>query len=127
MLGIPSSHPTAKNRMIFVNGKLHTLPSSPSQLFIRQPPFSKPLAAALLHDLKAKKKTLDDESIYSFVERRLGRELADYAISPMICGICAGDAKQISVKFLMKSLFEWEQVKNIFCIDKFHKLRTFAF
>lgn len=110
MTGIPSSHPTAKNRMIFVNGKLHTLPSSLPQLFSTQPPFSKPLAAALLHDISAQKKTLDDESIYSFVERRLGRELAEYAISPMICGICAGDAKQISVKFLMKSLFEWEQV-----------------
>lgn len=107
--GIPSSHPTAKNRMIFVNGKLHALPSSLSQLFFRQPPFSKPLAAALLHDIYAEKKTLDDESIYSFVERRLGRELAEYAISPMICGICAGNAKEISVKFLMKSLFEWEQ------------------
>ncbi|XP_034249192.1 protoporphyrinogen oxidase [Thrips palmi] len=107
--GIPSSHPTAKNRMIFVNGKLHALPSSLPQIFLRQAPFSKPLAAALLHDMKAAKKTLDDESIYSFVERRLGRELAEYAISPMICGICAGDAKEISVKFLMKSLFEWEQ------------------
>ncbi|KAJ1527775.1 hypothetical protein ONE63_007730 [Megalurothrips usitatus] len=107
--GIPSSHSTAKNRMIFVKNKLHTLPSSLLQAFVRKAPFSRPLAAALLHDLKASRKVLDDESIYSFVERRLGRELADYAISPMICGICAGDAKEISVKFLAKSLFEWEQ------------------
>lgn len=108
--GIPVSHPTAKNRMIFVNGKLHTLPSSLRDLFIRRPPFSKPLVAALFHDMRAKKKVLDDESIYSFVERRLGRDLAEYAISPMICGICAGNAKEISVKFLAKSLFEFEQV-----------------
>ncbi|KAK3907836.1 Protoporphyrinogen oxidase [Frankliniella fusca] len=107
--GIPNSHPTAKNRMIFVKGKLHILPSSLPELFVRKPPFSKPLAAALLHDIKAKKKVLDDESIYSFVERRLGWELAEYAISPMICGICAGNAKEISVKFLAKSLFEFEQ------------------
>lgn len=83
------------------------------QAFVRKAPFSQPLAAALLHDLCAKKKVLNDESIYSFVERRFGRELADYAISPMICGICAGDAKEISVKFLMKSLFELEQVSHL--------------
>lgn len=109
--GIPSSHPTAKNRMIFVGGKLHSLPSSLLQAFYRQPPFTKPLAAALLHDLRAEKKVLEDESIYSFVERRLGPELAKYVISPMMCGICAGDAKEISVKFLMKSLFEFEQAR----------------
>uniref|UniRef100_T1GCU6 Protoporphyrinogen oxidase n=1 Tax=Megaselia scalaris TaxID=36166 RepID=T1GCU6_MEGSC len=52
---------------------------------------------------------LDDESIFDFTERRFGKEVAQYLISPMICGICAGDAKKISVKFLMKEFFEAEQ------------------
>ncbi|KAF6214204.1 hypothetical protein GE061_008943 [Apolygus lucorum] len=35
--------------------------------------------------------------------------MADYLVSAMICGICAGDAKDISVKFLMPRLFDMEQ------------------
>ncbi|XP_067010457.1 protoporphyrinogen oxidase [Anabrus simplex] len=106
---IPFNHPAAQNRMIYVNKHLYTLPSSFLSLVLVKPPFTKPLISALLHDLRAPKKAGSDESIYDFVQRRLGQELADYAISPMICGICAGDAKQISVKFLMKSLYEAEQ------------------
>lgn len=44
----------------------------------------------------------DGESIYDFTVRRLGKQLADEVISPMVCGICAGDAKEISAKFLVK-------------------------
>lgn len=107
---IKSDHPAAKNRMIYVNHNLHLLPSSLKGVFQKNQPFSKPLIYALFNDIKQPNKLLEDDSIYNFVERRFGKEIADYAISPMICGICAGDAKEISVKFLMKTLFEWEQV-----------------
>lgn len=106
---IKSDHPAAKNRMIYVNSNLYTLPSSLKGIFRKNAPFSKPLIYAAFNDLKNPQKELVDDSIYNFVERRFGKEIADYAISPMICGICAGDAKEISVKFLMKTLFEYEQ------------------
>lgn len=51
----------------------------------------------------------NDESLYSFVSRRYDKEIADYAFCPMMCGIVAGDAKEISVKFMFKDVFEWEQ------------------
>ena len=44
----------------------------------------------------------DNESIYNFTSKRLGKDLADNIISPMIGGICVGDAKEISAKFLAK-------------------------
>lgn len=44
----------------------------------------------------------DSESIYDFTLRKFNRELADNVISPMIAGICAGDAKEISANFLVK-------------------------
>ncbi|XP_022130590.2 protoporphyrinogen oxidase [Pieris rapae] len=106
---IRPDHPAAKNRMIFANNALHLLPSSLKGVFQKNEPFSKPLIYAVFNDLKQPYKELKDDSIYNFVDRRFGREIADYAISPMICGICAGDAKEISVKFLMKTLFEYEQ------------------
>ncbi|XP_041974329.1 protoporphyrinogen oxidase-like [Aricia agestis] len=106
---ITPDHPAAKNRMIYVNKSLHLLPSSLKSVFKKNEPFSKPLIYAALNDLTQPHKSLNEDSIYNFVERRFGKEIADYAISPMICGICAGDAKEISVKFLMKTLFEYEQ------------------
>nr|XP_022906574.1 protoporphyrinogen oxidase [Onthophagus taurus] len=103
--------PAAKNRMIYANGSLHSLPNSLMGLFRRQEPFSKPLIYYLMNDVITPKKHVlgDDESLYSFASRRFGNEVADYLISPVVCGICGGDAKEISVKFLMKPLFEKEQ------------------
>uniref|UniRef100_A0A1B0GNK9 Protoporphyrinogen oxidase n=1 Tax=Phlebotomus papatasi TaxID=29031 RepID=A0A1B0GNK9_PHLPP len=101
----------AQRRLIYVNNQLHVLPSNLKGLFRKQTPFSRPLISALLHDISTGKssESLPDESIYNFAKRRFGQEIADYAISPMICGICAGNAKEISVKFLMKDLFAKEQ------------------
>lgn len=108
---VTASHPAAKNRMIYVHGKLLNLPSKFTDILKTMPPFSKPIIWHLMKELRTRKKVpvTNDESIYSFVERRFGKDIAEYAISPLICGICAGDAKKISVKFLMEKLFEIEQ------------------
>ena len=37
----------------------------------------------------------DDTSLHEFISRRLGPELADYAVSSVVRGICAGDSKQV--------------------------------
>lgn len=111
VVAVPKTHVAAKKRLIYVQNQLHELPSSFGGLMRQQKPFSAPLITALYRDYKspAPKSRLVDDSIYNFVERRFGREIADYAISAMICGICAGNAKEISVKFLMKNLYELEQ------------------
>ncbi|KAK4881047.1 hypothetical protein RN001_004366 [Aquatica leii] len=120
---LPKNHPAALNRMVYVDGVLHKLPSSFSSLLTKNPPFTKPLVQYLIKEFRQTSKTVHDESIYDFVKRRFGSEIADYAISPLICGICAGDAKRISVKFLLENLFYDEQkygsitkgfIKNIF-------------
>ena len=38
------------------------------------------------------------ESVYGFVERRLGKEMADYAIDPFVSGIYAGDPRKLSLQ-----------------------------
>ncbi len=40
------------------------------------------------------------KQIYDFVKRRFGQDLADFAIDPMVRGICAGNAKEISAGVL---------------------------
>lgn len=106
-----SGHPASKNRLIFAKGQLNLLPSTFGGFLKKLPPFSKPLMSAVFTDMFRSRNThkLEDESIFDFTERRFGREVATYLISPMICGICAGDAKKISVKFLMREFFEAEQ------------------
>lgn len=98
--------------MIYAKNELCLLPSDIKGVFKVVPPFSKPLYKAGIKDFFGRKSKvpLHDESIYNFAQRRFGKELADYAVSSMICGICAGDAKEISVKFLMKNLFAKEQM-----------------
>lgn len=104
-----ANSPAAKNRLIYVNGKLHSLPSSLFSLFKTQSPFSKPLITNIFNEHKQPVKIVEDESIYDFINRRFGSEMADYMMSPLICGICAGNAKEISVNFLVSHLFQYEQ------------------
>lgn len=111
ILPIPSDHPAAKNRLLAVNNELCLLPSSLFGLFKTIAPFKKPIIYSISHDLSHSYigKPLTDDSMYNFIERRFGTDIAKYLISSMICGICAGDAKEISVKFLLKDFFEYEQ------------------
>ncbi len=39
----------------------------------------------------------EEESVYQFVARRLGPQAADRLVSPMVLGVYAGDAKQLSL------------------------------
>ena len=50
-----------------------------------------------------------DDSLYSFVSRRFGSRIADTLIDPLIRGITAGDAREISVKFMAARPYELEQ------------------
>ncbi|XP_029172677.1 protoporphyrinogen oxidase [Nylanderia fulva] len=109
LIHIGSSHPATRNRLIYSDETLHLLPSSLKGVFKTTSLLDRPLINCLWTDLTAPRTSKEDESIYDFVQRRLGQDLADKLISPIICGICAGDAQKISVNFLFKSLFEAEQ------------------
>lgn len=109
LIHIGPSHPATRNRLIYSDGALHLLPASLKGIFKTLSLLDRPLINCLWTDLTAPKISKEDESIYNFVQRRLGQDIADNLVSPIICGICAGDAQKISVNFLLKSLFEAEQ------------------
>ena len=97
-------------RMVYVDGKLHKLPSSLKSIFTPRPPFSKPLILAGIKEFFTPQKQVQDESIFDFVARRFGPDVAQYAIDPMVRGICAGDARSISAKsFVAGPMFNLEQ------------------
>src|SRR5690625_7440580 len=50
-----------------------------------------------------------DESLASFVRRRLGDEVLDYAINPFVSGIYAGTPETLSVRHAFPRLYQLEQ------------------
>lgn len=108
----------ASARYIFANGKIHQLPMSVwKALFTVNQPFTKPWIYYVLREcfsLKNSNSELpdvqsNDESAYNFFCRTYGQEFADYLISPLLCGVCGGNAKQMSVKFMFGALYEAER------------------
>ena len=75
-----AGHATTKNRLIYVDGKLHKLPSSVLSLFRKLDPFKLPLFCAGIKDLVTPKQACDDDSMFNFVERRFGPDIAKFAI-----------------------------------------------
>ncbi len=99
--------PAGKNRYILRNGTLHSLPLSPGAFF-RTSLWSLPGKLRLMKEPfigKAEK----EETIAEFVERRLGRELLDYAINPFVAGVFAGAPEKLSVRAAFPKLYALEE------------------
>ena len=101
--------PSASTRLVVADGALHKLPSSFGSLFKTLTPFQRPLAFALIQDLMSLKHVSEDESLHDFILRRLGPDIANYAVAPLVRGICAGDSRQMSVHFIASYLHSLEQ------------------
>lgn len=109
VLPVLSTSPATKNRMIYANGRFCILPSKLSDAFKILPPFKRPLILSAFKDLIQPKKVGTDDNLYDFVARRFGKDVAEYIISPLVCGIVAGDAKELSAKLLFPNQYELEQ------------------
>ncbi|XP_028679029.1 protoporphyrinogen oxidase isoform X1 [Erpetoichthys calabaricus] len=109
ILPVTAENPASRNRFLFVNGKLQKLPSSPVAALKATPPFSKSIFHSILEEIFVKRGTLDDESVHGFVERRLGKELADIAIDSLCRGVFAGDCRKLSMRSCFPPLFHAER------------------
>lgn len=109
VLPVLKSSPAAQTRMIYADKKFCVLPNKVSDAFKIIPPFKRPLILAAFKDLITPKKVGTDDSLYNFVARRFGKDIAEYIISPLICGIVAGDAKELSVKLIFRNQYDFEQ------------------
>ncbi len=100
--------PLAKKRFIVRDSQLTALPSGPLGLLSTNA-FSGSSKLALLKEPFRRSQGKPDESAAEFFERRLGREIVDYAVDPFISGIYAGDPDKLSVEFAFPRLFELER------------------
>jgi oxygen-dependent protoporphyrinogen oxidase len=102
------AQPAAKKRFIFWNRTLHQLPAKPPEA-LRMSLLS-PLGKlrALRELFVAKGSGADDESVYAFMERRFGREVAERLVSPALLGISGGEAANTSLSAIFPRLRELE-------------------
>jgi oxygen-dependent protoporphyrinogen oxidase len=99
----------ASRRYVVRKGTLLPLPTSPPAL-LKTPLFSFSSKLRVLREpFVAPAPAEREESVSQFVERRLGRELLDYAIEPFVAGVYAGNPDELSVKAAFPRLYALEQ------------------
>lgn len=99
----------AKRRFILRDGRLTALPSKVLDILTTEA-FSARARLRLLKEPFVRGTSSEDESVREFFERRLGKEIADYAVDPFVSGIYAGDPAKLSVRSAFPRLFELEKV-----------------
>jgi len=101
--------PAAKHRWIWVDGRLHALPTGPGGL-LRSELLSWRAKLGLLGEPFRRRRIANgDESVWDFAARRLGPEVADRIVGPFVTGIFAGDAHQVSLAAGFPKLAALEQ------------------
>ncbi len=98
----------AGKRYVVKNSNPVALPTSATG-FLTSPLLSAGSKIRLLKEPFVASSVQHDESIASFIERRLGSQPLDYGVSPFVSGIYAGDPKELSVKHTFGKLWEMEQ------------------
>ncbi len=99
---------TAQKRFIVRDGKPVALPTSPSA-FLTSEVFSTKAKLRLLKEPFIKPLVDKQESLADFVQRRVGKEILDYAINPFVSGVYAGDPKKLSTAHAFPKLFALEK------------------
>lgn len=102
---------TAANRRYVVrDGSLHAFPLSPKAMLSTRLLSTRAKLRVLLEPLVPRYQGAGEESIASFVRRRLGREVLDYAVDPFVSGIFAGDPDTLSMAHAFPRVTELEMV-----------------
>ncbi|MBA4122235.1 MAG: protoporphyrinogen oxidase [Acidobacteria bacterium] len=99
---------SAKKRYILKDGKLRPLPLKIAQI-IWTDVFSTKAKLSILREPFVKSKSTENESVAEFFRRRLGAEVADYAVDPFVSGIFAGNPEKLRVESAFPSVFQMEK------------------
>lgn len=84
-------------RYVYLNGKLQTVPLSPPALISSKLLSLSGKLRILAEPIISKRKETKEESIASFVKRRLGSQVHDRLVAPFVSGIYAGNTEELSL------------------------------
>lgn len=96
-------------RFVYLDGRPREVRSHPLGFLTSGLVSPKALVRAAREPWVPRKKGDEDESVWDFAARRLGREFADRLIHPMTLGIFAGDAKRLSLAAAFPLMAELER------------------
>jgi len=106
---IVTPQPGATKRFLVKHSQLLAAPMGPID-FLKTPLLSPRAKFKLMCEPWIKKtRDADDASLAHFTARRLGHEVLDYAVNPMISGIYAGKPEALSTKHALPKLWDMEQ------------------
>ena len=101
--------PVACKRFIVRDGRPLPLPTSP-WAFVTTPLWSARAKWRLLAEPFARRPPPGrEETVMEFVTRRLGREIAEYAVDPFVSGVYAGDPNALSIQSTFPLLYALER------------------
>lgn len=110
------TNPEKRRTYILHKGRLVPLPEgffmlAPTMImpFLKTPLFSWRGKLRMMMDLVVPKKASEDESLASFVRRRLGAEALELAAQPMISGVYTADPEKLSLRATMPQFLELEE------------------
>ena len=106
-IAVPSS--VAKRRYIVKQRKLAPLPQPPLDILRTSLLSSAGKLRILAEPFVPARRNSGEESLASFVIRRLGQEVLDYFVNPVVGGVYAGDPERLSVEYAFPKLFHLEQ------------------
>lgn len=101
---IPAS-PEAQIRYLLHNQKLTPLPAGLLEWLVS--PFFFPLVKGAFRDLISPS-IIEDCSIETFIKSRMGKDVADFFVNPLVSGIYAGSPENLSIQSCFPQLFEWQ-------------------
>ncbi|MDP0499927.1 MAG: protoporphyrinogen oxidase [Verrucomicrobiota bacterium JB022] len=96
-------------RFLVKSGRIRPMPRSPLSAITT--PLYSPTAklGVTLEPFRAPTDS-EDESVASFVSRRLGREFLDYGIAALVNGVYAGDAERLSMRHAFPRVWNLERL-----------------
>ena len=121
---IIEAEPAANKRYIVRSGTAQAVPMNPWQA-LTTPLWSLGAKLRVLKEpfIRARQDE-NEESVADFVRRRLGPELYNYAINPLVGGIYAGDPEKLSLRYGFPKLYALEQAHGGLIRGAFAKMKA---
>lgn len=105
---IVEANAVSKKRYILRKGQYRALPSSPPALLLNGF-FSWKAKLDIFREMSRPANPQEGESVAGFFERRFGKEVVDYAVTPFVSGIYAGDPYRLRIDKVFPQMVEYEQ------------------
>jgi protoporphyrinogen/coproporphyrinogen III oxidase len=102
-----SAAPEAQRRFLYLDGKLCSIPKTAAEFLLSS--FRGKIISALLKEWVKPASEGVDESVYEFMTRRLGTEVTEAFIDPLVSGIYAGDTRRLSIRSCFPEAYRMEK------------------